>query len=376
MFTVTTVPSWLADTSYSGGTYNSEDPPGNMAAYQKVIYDGLVYWKTHYPKFQYLEVWNEPDGNWSGKVNLPLSKYESIYAAFAATVASVNKLGLPGGAIKIGGPCAYYFDDAYITGLMDYAKANNLPMDFVSWHEYGNSATPSGLQSDVQQVHSWLTSRGMTAETVVTEWGVNGNYVASTAANDSQAAAFAAVGGYYFSLANVTHDFYFGQLQNSVPASSMLDYNAGDGVADPSYYTMKMMSMQKSQLVSTSSNGLNSNGTGVGAQATADGTGVSILAWDYLGNGQNVNINVKNLPAIFSGKSIHVQQFLVDDAHSNYLYNGDKTLDKVADFTASPGSSFSQTVALGTNAVTLFVLTPSQSVAAVSPPTKLTATVN
>jgi len=369
VFTILTSPKWNADASYSGGKYAEQDPPKDFNSYEQMVVDGLKYEKTRYPNFAYLEVWNEPDGTWARKITIPIAEYSKMYHYTALAVKAVNALGLPGNTIKIGGPCAYYLDASYIGTFLDNAKVNGDPVDFVSWHDYAHANNPSGMQSDVQTVLSMLSSRGMSAETIITEWNYSSTPTkrAATAANTAQGAAFAAVGNYYFMKGGLTRGMYFALYGDSQDA--MLNYyNGPDGTPYAQYNVFKMMSMQKSELVSANSDSVGSDGTGVGVEATQDSTGVAVLVWNYQSGGtKSVMVNVNSLPSIFSGQTIHVQQYLVDSTHSNYLYNGDKALDKVADFTNPAASSFASTISLANNAVALFVLTPTGGSTSPSP---------
>jgi hypothetical protein len=165
----------------------------------------------------------------------------------------------------------------------------------------------------------------------------------------------------------LTHGMYFALYNDTQDA--MLNYYKGpDGTPYAQYNVFKMMSMQKSELVSASSDSVGSGGTGVGVEATRDGTGIAVLVWNYQSEGTKVTVNVNSLPAIFSGQAIHVEQYLVDSTHSNYLHNGDKALDKVADFTSPAATSFSNTISLANNSVALFVLTPTAGGTSPSPP--------
>ena len=365
VLTILTSPKWNADRSYSGGRYAEQDPPKDFIAYQRMVYDGLKYEKTRYSNFVYLEVWNEPDGNWKGKITIPISEYSKMYHYTALAVKAANTLGLPGPPIKIGGPCAYDMDAGYIGTFLDNAKANGDPVDFVSWHDYGHTNGPAELESDTNTAKRLLSSRGMNAQTIVTEFNGSsgGGNAAPTAAASARNAAFAAAGNYYYMKAGLTHAFWFALYDNRQAPLLQYYYNAPDGTPLAPYNAYKMMSMQKSNVVFASSDSLKRNGTGIGVEATEDSSGVAVLVWNYQSSAQSVTVKVNNLPSTFSEQTIRVQQYLVDGKHSNYLYNGDKALDKVADFTAPAGPSLIQNISLSTNAVTLFVLAPSGTVA-------------
>lgn len=112
----------------------------------------------------YYEIWNEPDlfGNWKigGEKD-----YRLLYK-YAILGANQAKNTNP---FKIGGPAITAPYKAWIDGFLDYIKANNLRLDFYSWHRY--SLDPEKFFEDVNAVDTWLfQNAGYSLEKYLTEW--------------------------------------------------------------------------------------------------------------------------------------------------------------------------------------------------------------
>jgi beta-xylosidase len=111
------------------------------------------------------EVWNEPDlfGNWKigGEKD-----YRLLYK-YAIEGANQAKTTNP---FKIGGPAITAPYKAWVDGFLDYIKANNLRIDFYSWHRY--SLEPEEFLKDINKVDIWLfQNAGYSLEKYLTEWG-------------------------------------------------------------------------------------------------------------------------------------------------------------------------------------------------------------
>jgi len=76
---------------------------------------------------------------------------------------------------KIGGPAIPEMDPVWIKLLFDFCLANNLELDFISWHRY--SFDPDDFVKDVYEVNVLLTDpkyqRFQKVEKIITEWGPN-----------------------------------------------------------------------------------------------------------------------------------------------------------------------------------------------------------
>jgi xylan 1,4-beta-xylosidase len=87
----------------------------------------------------YFEVWNEPNILfWAGKP--PESTYYQLYAAAAGALKGVDR------RLRVGGPATA--QAAWVDRLIAYAAKNNVPIDFVSTHVYGNDSARDVFGTD------------------------------------------------------------------------------------------------------------------------------------------------------------------------------------------------------------------------------------
>jgi xylan 1,4-beta-xylosidase len=83
----------------------------------------------------YFEVWNEPDiAFWSGTQ----TQYFQLYSYTARALKSVST------GIRVGGPVSAIVGDGWIPDFIGYCKSTATPIDFISTHSYGGTATNYG----------------------------------------------------------------------------------------------------------------------------------------------------------------------------------------------------------------------------------------
>ncbi len=116
---------------------------------------------------KYWEVWNEPDLGrlfWGGT---PQQFYE-LYGAIARAV----KVADPDA--RVGGPAIARpnDDNPYREGFLDYVRAQQLPLDFFSWHWYAtDSNDPQDFVRVARNLRELLDARGFSrTESVLNEW--------------------------------------------------------------------------------------------------------------------------------------------------------------------------------------------------------------
>ena len=87
----------------------------------------------------YFEVWNEPNLDfWAGKPQQ--DTYYHLYDVTARALKSVSP------RLRVGGPATA--QAAWIPSFIDHNVKNNVPMDFVSTHTYGNDSAENVLGTD------------------------------------------------------------------------------------------------------------------------------------------------------------------------------------------------------------------------------------
>lgn len=132
-------PSCLATDTPAGDNPNYMPPDigPDQAKWQALVYQMAVHEITA-EGVRVFEVWNEPNlgqfflGTMQQYLNLYKDTAEALEEAATAT----------GVSIEVGGPALGEIaavDTTWITALASFAVANDLPLDFVSWHLYANS---------------------------------------------------------------------------------------------------------------------------------------------------------------------------------------------------------------------------------------------
>lgn len=146
-------------------------PPADWGQWENLVKATIEHYSgkglgQKYLSDVYYEVWNEPDlfGKWKtyGERNyLELYKY-SIYGAQRAQNVW---------PFKIGGPATTGLYKDWIENFLQYIKANNLRLDFLSYHHY--SKRPEEFNRDLTSLTSWLTefSDFKSVPIVISEWG-------------------------------------------------------------------------------------------------------------------------------------------------------------------------------------------------------------
>ena len=105
-------------------------PPKDYGKWEEFITEFIRFLIHRYGKEEieswYFEVWNEPDlfGFFSGKK----IDYYKLYESTAKAIKKVDS------AIRVGGPATS--GSKWIGSFLDYCKTNNVPVDFVSTHQY------------------------------------------------------------------------------------------------------------------------------------------------------------------------------------------------------------------------------------------------
>lgn len=111
------------------------------------------------------EIWNEPDLG----IMFNSSQVEDYYRFYQA-VAVEMKLANP--AIRVGGPgTASGGDNPYTTGLLEYCRDNQVPLDFYSYHSYLATEDPTNLYQIARANRKRLSDHGHAqAKMIVSEW--------------------------------------------------------------------------------------------------------------------------------------------------------------------------------------------------------------
>jgi hypothetical protein len=170
-----------------GDSYNNVSPPNaaqlpnwSQAAVQVLQHYRSGQWGGFSSSFRFVEIGNEPDNQIFWPTPLTSNDFNQLYDQTARVI----RAAFP--SLKIGGPgwapsgCLAPEGQAKVRSLLDYIKAANSPLDFMSFHVYGTDAAT--YQTCAQFYRTELDSRGLNGvELHITEWNTpNGSAGSAT----------------------------------------------------------------------------------------------------------------------------------------------------------------------------------------------------
>lgn len=242
------------------------------------------FWKTDI----YYEVWNEPDLESFGKWKYTGAKSYSNLYFYSVKGASHAQNILP---YKIGGPVTTALYKNWIQKFLDYIIANNLRIDFLSWHHY--SKKTNDYTQDIININKWLGEdpkydRYENLPKIISEWGYDSekNPIADT---DIGAAHTVASLRNLIS-ARLEQSFLFEIKDGPSFSWGILTY---EGKEKPRYKALKMLNaLDGNQLV------VDGEGSNVSAIASINDVNIVLILTNYDETGRNyeaVPVTFKNL---------------------------------------------------------------------------------
>ncbi len=155
------LPAWLGEAGAHG-----RDPtrvrPSDLDAWQAVVHDVVLALATAPAPALRFEAWNEPDVPlfWQ---DTPAAWVDTVARSAQAVAQVESETGLD---LAFGGPAVAFPDPAYIVPFLHRFRDPALPLDFVSWHYYGNHPFfgPDGAEfAATEAVHPVLGRRNPVA---------------------------------------------------------------------------------------------------------------------------------------------------------------------------------------------------------------------
>jgi hypothetical protein len=241
----------------------------------------------------YYEVWNEPD--LFGKFSINGTKsYLTLYrhaALGAADARSVN-------AFKFGGPATTGMYPDWMSGLLNYTNANNLRLDFLSWHRY--SRTIAVYDDDITAVKQVLVNypQYKDIELIISEAGYNSDL---DSGNDGQIAALHTMAMYASTFQKINKVFTFeikdgpGEKQYWGRWGLLTNEKFGAPIPKSRYRAIEFLNRMRGDWYP-----VYGQGTWVKAVATTNNNVIRILLVNYDPAGlhnENVPISLVNLPS-------------------------------------------------------------------------------
>jgi len=243
------------------------------------------FWKTDI----YYEVWNEPDLESFGKWKYSGAKSYSDLYFYSVKGAQQAQNVLP---YKIGGPVTTALYKNWIQKFLDYIIANNLRIDFISWHHY--SKKTNDYTQDIINLNKWLGEnpkydRYENLPKIISEWGYDSekNPIADTEVGAAHTIA---------SLRNLINaglelSFLFEIKDGPTLSWGILTYQ---GQEKPRYQALKLLnSLEGNQLIVE---GEGSNVSAIASKTEEDKITLILTNYDESGrNYEAVPITFKNL---------------------------------------------------------------------------------
>ena len=127
------LPAWLGEERAFG-----RDPtrvrPSDLDEWERVVHDTVLALATAPDPALVFEAWNEPDVPlfWQ---DTPVAWVDTVERSGRAVAAVEAETGLD---LRFGGPATAVPDPAYLVPFLQRFRDPGLPLDFVSWHYYGN----------------------------------------------------------------------------------------------------------------------------------------------------------------------------------------------------------------------------------------------
>lgn len=330
---------------YYGGAPANSTPPKDWTKWQNLMAAIVTHLEGRYGKQEvennwYFEVWNESSWMYS----LGLGGYNTLYANTVKGLLQGDPL------IRVGGPAESGGGSQFAIGsLIGYAKTNNLKLDFVSYHNYGEpssgnvaNAIPM-LAFNQTNIMGTVKSNGFTGEVLNDEFAaaydsdtrldteISASFIAKTihllgtdpANKPPSMFAYWVLSDFYEEVNTGTSTAYHaaGSSSKGLLLRGDSRYPASFDLAKPPFNAFRILHAMGDVTLATSG-GTPANGVNAAATISSDGSAIQVLVYNHVDGGAAdptassiVTLNIKNLP--FASGPLTVRQYVVDHTHSN-----------------------------------------------------------
>ncbi len=280
--------------------------PNSYAEWSTLVAQLVQHTKDMGFGIQYWEIGNEPDAGESGGTPYLFtpSNYVNYYSQTANAIRSVDPTA------KVGGPALATLGGPIGTALMAAAGAGQVPLDFFSWHSYGN--VPG---SDAASVRDALQKNGLpNTQTFLSEWNMS---LGSPNLNPYFQPAFLLENTRLFFESGLSLSAYYQIHDNHVYTGEFLKFMSAhgaqnmagywdnnpqylglfdfDGHMRPAFHVLRLMNAMQGPRLAVS--GLNSD---IRAYAVRKSGGyLAALLWNF--SDQNSYVFTLSLPATSNG---------------------------------------------------------------------------
>ena len=259
--------------------------PTDLARWGEIVKAYARRWHDHGPSLRYHEIWNEPDLQptfFTGSIE----DYCAIYASGAKAVRSGDPDGL------VGGP-SVSFSEEWASEFLGAVRAQRLPMDFFSYHAYGDPAPMVEKMREALRSHPWMRTK----EVLMTEYNVfvpaTPDFTTGGGIETSACAAMLLDAFDYFLRQPDIHQVHWAQLQDpevfgeNVDRCGLLDLK---GFPKPAYLAWRLftkLSSQRRRLELSDP---------IHGMAAADANGAQVLLWNRSMEPREVVVDLLGVP--------------------------------------------------------------------------------
>lgn len=143
------------------GTFKSS--PCDYEAWEKLCYDIALHYRNSKLSVQAHEIWNEPDlADGKGKKIFYSGTWDEYIRMYESAVKGIRKADPYASVGGLSLAFVQYFSSGNIREFLEYVRDNDLPLDFVSYHNYSND----NYIRNTDQMNCYLSMYGDTFSNV------------------------------------------------------------------------------------------------------------------------------------------------------------------------------------------------------------------
>ncbi|MDO6605682.1 hypothetical protein [Arenibacter palladensis] len=344
-----------------------------MTAWRKAVKNGILHYKTKYPKLKYIEALNEYSiGAFGGLSN---SQYYKFYIEFYKIVNEINEALQPKIPLLIGGPVVTtdgFTDGARRDKLRDFLRnyANDAnpkkKLDFISYHEYYEGEDPSVVAVQGKLIDEWCQEFGLPTDIPVqiNEMGPYGGKNKNFGIEKDNLLVAAAMNSlfYFYNLQPDLQGFHWVMQHKTNDRKTQIFDNLN---WTPYGMSLKMQSKMAEIQISATEPKL-VKGKGVYSLASKNEKKITVMLWNYQWSegirNENVEVVLQNLPDRLLNREIVIKEYMLNSKFNNYFTGyklfteyGEDQLQKTNETIAKINKGHVKfTTELEPNAITLF----------------------
>ena len=232
------------------------------------------------------EVWNEPELESFGKWRIdPTGKsYQTLY--FYSSLGAIRAKNVY--PFFLGGPALASLKKEWILKFFDFARTNNVKLDFLSWHLYAKDTEDFSRQ--IGNLDYWLTDSAYTPyrklPRIISEWGYDSDVNPISDTNIGAAHNIASIRNFIGQ--NIESAFLFEAKDGVTPSWGIL---TNSGEEKPRYEALMLLNLLKGQELF-----IEGEGTFIKALASFDDNKIVLIMVNY----DPRNLNNEIVPVTFT----------------------------------------------------------------------------